>query len=274
MINKYYFCLLLTGFIFKGSAQGWLPMGSRSNSLANASVTISDAWAFHHNPGALGELKTMSVGVSYENRFLLKQLQSQGFVFAQPLKVGVISVGAQLYGYNQFRTQRIGAGYSLKLADFLYAGVQLNYQGLILNENYGSNHSMSAEAGIQAIITPKWKVGISVFNLGRAKLSSYQNDRYTTLMRIGTSYMVSDKVMIMAEAQKNVDFKTDFKGAVEYQAFKNFYLRLGASSAPIDFTFGFGYKWKVISIDLGTAYHQTLGWSPNFSLTYVGKSKL
>lgn len=57
-------------------SQGWLPVGARSNSLVNASVAIADVWAYHHNPGALGELKQAAAGISYENRFLLKELQS------------------------------------------------------------------------------------------------------------------------------------------------------------------------------------------------------
>jgi len=273
MYKHYRFVLLFLFHVQIIHAQGYLPMGARSNSLANASVTLPDAWAFHNNPGALGEVKTMSIGLSYENRFLLKQLQTQGVVYAQPLKVGVISVGAQFYGYNQFRTQRIGAGYSMKLAKFLFAGVQLNYQGVTLNENYGSHHSISAEAGVQALISEKWRIGVSVYNIGRAKLSAFENDRYTTVMRLGTSYTISDKVIIMAEAMKHVDHKIDFKGAVEYQAFKNFFLRVGAASAPVEFTFGFGYKWKVLQVDVGTGYNQQLGWSPNFSLTYIANKK-
>lgn len=273
MIKHYYFILFFALQSLNVFSQGWMPMGSRSNALANASVTLPDVWAFHNNPGALGELKTMAVGISYENRFLLKELQSQGIAFAQPLKVGVISVGAQFYGYNQFRTQRIGAGYSMKLADFLFAGVQLNYQGLSLNSNYGTNHSISAEAGIQALISEKWRIGVSVFNIGRAKLSVFEDDRYSTHMRLGTSYTISEKVIVMAEAYKNLESKIDFKGAVEYQAFNNFYLRAGASSAPVEFTFGFGYKWKAFQMDIGSGYHQILGWSPNFSLNYTGKKK-
>ena len=273
MVKHYYLIFVFALQSIALFSQGWMPMGARSNSLANASVTLTDVWAFHHNPGALGELKALSAGISYENRFLLRELQSQGLVIAQPLKVGVVSIGAQFYGYNQYRTQRIGAGYSMKLTDFLFAGVQLNYQGLTLNENYGSNHSMTAEAGIQALISDKWRIGVSVFNIGRAKLSVFEDDRYSTIMRLGTSYTISDKVIVLAEAFKNLESKVDFKGAVEYQAFDNFFIRAGASSAPVEFTFGFGYKWKTIQFDLGSGYHQILGWSPNFSLSYIGKKK-
>lgn len=254
-------------------SQGWLPVGARSNSLGNASVTIADVWAFHHNPGALGELKQATVGVSYENRFLLREFQSQGLAYAQPLKYGVLSVGAQFYGYKQFRTQRIGAGYSLKLAQRFFAGVQLNYQGLQLNENYGNRHSVTAEAGLQALITNNWRLGFSVTNIGRAKLNEFQDERFSTNFRLGTSYLLSNKVLFLLEGSKTIIDKAKIKFGIEYQAIKNFYVRAGIASAPLEFSFGLGYKWKVISIDAGSSYHQILGWSPHFSLVYTSNKK-
>ena len=93
---------LMTIFIFSlqfSFCQGWLPMGSRSHALGNASVAIDDIWAYHHNPANLVSVKKLGFGLSYENRFLLKELQSQGLVVALPLKAGVISFGLQSFGF-------------------------------------------------------------------------------------------------------------------------------------------------------------------------------
>jgi hypothetical protein len=267
---KYIIGLLLL-FPFVSFSQGWLPMGGRSNSMANATVAMSDPWSYHHNPGALAEVEKVSIGACYENRFLLKELQSQGLVYVQPLKTGVLSFGAQSYGYNLYRTFRIGAGYSLKLSEKFSAGVQLNYQGIRLSENYGSKNILTAEFGILAKLTENWKIGVSVFNLGRAKLSAYEDDRFTTLMRLGTSYSFSKKVIVAAEVEKNVDYKLRLKAGLDYQVVKNFFFRAGFATQPVEVTFGFGYKFKVVQLDFGSAYHQQLGWSPHFSLTYQGK---
>ncbi|MCO5260653.1 MAG: hypothetical protein M9916_10960 [Crocinitomicaceae bacterium] len=254
-------------------SQGWIPIGSRSNSLANASVTLVDAWSYHHNPGALGEITQPTVGISYENRFLLKEFQSQGIAYAHPLKYGVISVGAQLYGYKLFRTQRVGVGYSLPLTKRLFAGVQLNYQGLQLNANYGNKNTVTGEFGLQALLTDNWKLGFSVLNIGASKLNSYQNERFSTHFRLGMSYLLAEKVLFLLEGSKTIVDKIRIKGAIEYQAVKNFFIRAGIASAPLEFSFGFGYKWKIISFDIGSSYHQVLGWSPNISLTYTANKK-
>jgi hypothetical protein len=261
------FLITITSF-----GQGYYPMGGRSQSLANASNTLEDVWAYHHNPAALTGLKKMEAGISYENRFLLKEMQSQGFVFAIPIKRGVISAGGQRFGFRNFLSYKAGIGYSMKLSELLSAGVQLNYAGVRLPENYGSKNTVTAEVGLLAKITEKWKLGFSLFNLGRNKLSDYQEDRFTTLMRLGSSYSISSKVLIIAEAEKNVDYALRGKFGIEYIVLNNFFLRGGFASAPIEGSFGFGYRFKdMLKLDLGSSYHQILGWSPHFSLSYQFK---
>ena len=249
-------------------AQGWQPMGSRSMSMANASAALNDVWAYHHNPAALTGIKKVAFGVSYENRYLLRELQSQGFVVAYPLKRSVISFGGQTFGYNNFRTYRTGLGYSMELTDFLSLGVQMNYNLVRLPQAYGKNQTVTGEVGVMAKITENWHVGFSIFNISRNKLSSFQEDRYTTMLRLATRYHVSNKVLIVGEAEKNVEFPIRFKTGVEYNPMENLYVRGGFATAPIEFCFGLGYHWKgIYKLDVGSAYQQILGWSPNVSFT-------
>ena len=266
---------LMTIFIFSlqfSFCQGWLPMGSRSHALGNASVAIDDIWAYHHNPANLVSVKKLGFGLSYENRFLLKELQSQGFVVALPLKVGVISLGLQSFGFKNFRTNRLGVGYSMKLTEFLSCGVQLNYHQVRLTDAYGRKDALTAELGLKANITDNWKVAFSVFNLTRTKISEFGEDRLSTLMRLGTQYTFSEKVMLVAELEKNIEFPVRFKTGIEYSPISKLFLRGGFATQPIEISAGLGYRFKEqFQLDIGSAYHQILGWSPNFSFTYQMK---
>jgi hypothetical protein len=265
--------LLILILPFTSSSQGYIPIGARSASLANATVCLNDVFSFYHNPAGLASIDRVTVGAAYENRFLLRELQSQAMVGAVPLKTGVLSIGAQLYGYELFRMQKAGVGYSVKLAEKLSGGVQLNYLGLRLPDNYGSKHSATAEIGVIGELTENWKVGASVFNLGRARLADFMDDRFSTVMRIGTSYTVSEKALFLLEAEKHIEYKMRAKAGVEYRPSENFFLRFGAATQPIEMSFGFGYRFSSFQIDLGSAFHQRLGWSPHFALIYSGKKK-
>ena len=263
--------ILLSTFLLSSYSllsQGIYPVGARSVAMGSASLGNEDIWAYFQNPGALGFVTSGGAGISYQNRFAMKELQSQGIAFVQPLKTGVISIGAQNYGYQTFKSYRVGAGYSLKLAENLSAGVQLNYQGIRLPEYYGSENTVTAEFGFLARVNESWKIGFSVFNLGRTKLSDFEDDRLSTLFRLGTTYTISKKLFFTVEANKDVDSKIQFRGGMEYEALKNFYLRAGISSNPTELSFGMGYKWKKIQLDAASNYHQVLGFSPAISFTY------
>lgn len=268
MLKSLNLFLFFTPFFFW--CQGYVPFGARMASMGNAGAAVEDAWSYYHNPAGLATSKNFSAGISYENRFLLKELQSQALAVVLPLKTGVISIGAQMYGYQLYRSQKAGLGYSLKLSDKFSAGIQLNYQGVRLSSNYGSKHTVTAEAGVMGKITDDWKIGLSVFNLGRAKLAEFADDRFSTVMRLGTSYKLS-KVLFLAEVEKDLEHPLRAKGGMEYEPLKNFFFRFGAGTKPVDISFGFGYKWRFLQLDLGSAYHQQLGWSPHFSFTYISE---
>ena len=267
-MSKFYVTILLISTCGFLHAQGWQPAGARSMAMANSTVAIADVWSYHHNPAGLAFVKNTSAGLSYENRFLLKELQTQAAVFAQPLKVGVISAGAQIYGFRAYRTTRVGLGYSMLLGEKISAGVQLNYQGIRIDK-YGSKGTVSAEAGVLAKINSKISLGFSVMNIGMARLSAFEDDRFSTYMRLGLNYSISKKVSLLAEIDKSIESKLRAKAGMEYELLDRFFLRLGAASNPTEITFGFGYEFKNrLKIDLGSAWHQHLGWSPNFGLTY------
>lgn len=257
--------MLLSTAIF---SQGWMPQGARSSSLGHASVGLIDLFAFHHNPGALGFMKTGGAAVTYENRYLLRELQSQGFVVAQPIKSGVVSLGGQFYGYEQFRTTRIGGGYSMQLSDNFSAGVQLNYMNLRLDPFYGVRHALTAEFGMLLKVNDKLNLGFSILNLGRTQLSEFQDDRFSTIMRLGASYKISEHLLLVTEISKDITYATRLRGGIEYSPNDQFYLRVGAQGAPVEFSGGIGMKWDRLMLDLGTNYHQILGWTPSMSMLF------
>lgn len=253
------------------NAQGYLPSGGRAISMANAVVSIEDEFAFFNNPATASRFKSIKAGLAYENRFLLKELQSQSLAAAIPFGKGVMTLGGHHYGYTQFRSYRAGIGYSMGFSEKFSMGVQLNYLGLMLNQNYGSSSALTADAGWFAEITPKWNIGLSVMNIGRAGLSDYENDRYSTAMRLGTSYRFSDRVLISIEGDKDLDNPLRFRGGIEYGISEDFFLRGGLATNRLEMSFGMGYCFSVLRIDIGSSYDQILGWSPNFSIVFINK---
>jgi hypothetical protein len=265
--NAFYLICLIVQLSWSFS-QGVFPGGARSMSLANSTVAVTDVWAYFNNPGALAKMESISVGFCFENRYLLKELQSNALAYVHPTKVGVFSFGFQSFGFNLYRNNRVGIGYGLKLSEKLYAGAQLNYNHLRI-QNYDSRGNATAELGVLAQLTEKTELGIAIFNGNRARINEYQDERLSTFLRVGINYNVSKKVKILAEAEKEIRSKLRFKSALEYEIVNRFMFRIGGASNPIEITSGFGYSLKNnLRLDFGTAYHQRLGWSPHAGLTF------
>lgn len=272
-MNKKLVLFILLLFSALSFGQGWLPVGARSNSLANAVVADVDAWSYFHNPGALGYMTNASIGATYENRYLLKELQHQAIVYAQPLKAGVLSVGVQSFGFKVYRANRFGVGYALKLHEKLSMGVQLNYQDVWV-QNYDYVGTVTAEFGLLSKITKRLSLGFSVMNINRARVRKSPDERFGTFFRLGLKYEISNLVGITAEVEKEVRSKIRPKIGVDYQMIKDFYLRVGASFNPAEIAFGLGYRFKIgLNLDAGSAWRQHLGWSPHIGLTYHFKTK-
>ena len=269
MIRFSFFILCSILFSLDSISQGFYPMGSRSMSMANASVAIEDVWGYHNNPAVLAGIESVQIGLSYENRFLTKEMQSQGFALAIPLKKGVLSIGGNGFGYSQLRTYKCGVGYSMKLAEFIQGGIQLNYQTIRINPVYGNSHDMTAEIGVLTTLNQKTKIGVSIFNLGRSTASTYQYDRYTTCIRFGFNYKIAEEVSFNSEIEKDIEHPLRIKNGFEYEPVSNFFLRGGFVTEPVELTFGCGYHLKQkFSFNTGFSYSNLLGWSPNLSFEY------
>ena len=251
------------------------PTGARSIGLANSSVTIADGWSAFQNQAALAWMDRISVGASYDNRFTISNLSTKGFVFTLPVKAGTFALSGNVFGYSQYSEKKAGIAFAKKLGEKFSAGVQLDYLNTFINDdNYGSHTTFAVEAGLLAEPLKNFRIGLHVYNLSRAKLAEYADEKIPTIFRLGASYRFSEKLFWSIEEEKDIDQKAVFKSGLEYHVAEVLYLRGGISTNPTLFSFGFGLKMGNLMLDMASTYHQVLGFSPAVSLTYqFGKGK-
>lgn len=265
MSKTLFFLMLLQFNLTYG--QVILPVGARSLALATASVTLNDCWSFFQNPGIVTERTSPQVGVFYQTRFLAKELQQQAVAGSIPIKKGVLTFGSQLYGYEQFRHTRAGVGYALAITEQFSLGIQGNIHQLRLGGNYGATTKGTIEAGFLSTLSPKWKMGMSVFNINRQSIWK-TGDRYGTTLKMGVCYEPSKKVKTLFELEKQVLFPMNAKCAVEYFPTQSFALRLGTQTHPFFMAFGIAYTKENIQVDLSSQFHPYLGWTPGIGFNY------
>lgn len=245
------------------------PIGARSAAMGNASVSLSDVWSAHHNQAGLGFVRNVSAGVSYENRFLIKEISVRGGVVAVPVKGGTFGLCITNFGFNLYSENKYSLSFAKAFGEKFSIGIAMDYLTTRIAEGYGTRGVLAAEIGMQAKPIKGLTIGVHAFNPTRAKLADYNNERLPTIIRLGADYEFSEKVILAIETQKDIQYKAEFKAGIEYKAVKEFYLRMGISTNPLLSTFGFGLNLKNLKVDFAGSYHQTLGFSPQLGLSYI-----
>jgi len=245
------------------------PLGARTQGMGGCGAALNaDLWGVQNNQASLASLEAIQAGLFYESRFLLSELGMKGFAAAFPTKQGTFGLNVNSFGYSQYREMKTGIAYGRKLGEHFSMGVQLDYFNTSIGENYGSSSALGGEIGIMAEPVKNLTLGLHLFNPTRTKLSGNLDERIPTIMRLGLSYKFSDQVFIISEAEKDVDYKTTFRGGIEYRPLPAFYIRAGAASNPGLVSMGFGVVLKKFRLDIASSFHSVLGFSPSMGLQY------
>lgn len=244
-----------------------LPTGARAIAMGGTSVTLSDNYSLFNNQAGMAFIKKSSASISSQRGFMLSEFNTAAGGVTLPTKSGVFGVNVSYFGFNVYNEKSAGLSYARLFSETISGGVQLDYHSTAISE-YGTQSAVTFEAGLLVKIFSQLNFGAHVYNPVRAQLGFYEDERLPTVFRAGLGYTVSDKVLLTIETEKDMDYSARFKGGLEYKPSDKIFLRGGFMTNPFRSCFGAGYRIKDFDINLAAAYHQLLGFTPNFSLSY------
>lgn len=249
------------------AGNGNYPVGARSSALSNASVTLADAWGSFNNQAGLALLTAPTVGFHFENRFLVKEFSMQAGTLSIPFKPGTVGVCYRYFGFSKYYEAKFGLAYSRKFAEFLSVGVQIDYLQTHLAEGYGNYNAVTAEIGVLAEPAKNLVFGFHLYNPARVKKNAPLEEKIPTVVRCGLGYHFENKATLLFETEKDLDEKPVYKGGLEVKTLEKLYFRGGFSSGYDQYSFGLGYKFKKLVLDMAFTRHFYLGFSPHVSLS-------
>jgi len=259
--------LLLFVLIKTGIASGeWIAHGGRAAGMGLSSVAVVDFWSVNNNQAGMAFYDKTAAGIYFENRFLIKELGTQTGAFTLKTKYGVLGTTVSHSGDANYSTTKAGLAYALKFGNHFSAGVQLDYIGTTLGEDYGKRNNITFDVGIMVKITDELTFGAHTFNPMHVQLSEYNNESIPTTLNAGFGYTFSDKLLLTAEACKNSEFPMELRTGAEVKLGNVAYARIGLSTNPARYTFGFGIEMKKFTLDLSSSVHTQLGYSPQISM--------
>jgi hypothetical protein len=243
-------------------------IGGRSSAMGGTAVCFSDFWSVNNNQAGIAYYKSYATGFYYENKFLLKELSLKNISLIVPTSSGVFGVNYSYFGYNIYNEQKLGIAYAKAFGKDFSAGIQLDYLGISIGDNYGTKNNITFEIGILAKLSNQVTIGAHAFNPINVLLSNYNKETIPSVLKLGMCYTISDKIILTLETEKNIYYNAVLKLGLEYKIIKDVFVRTGISTNPLFNTFGFGFNYGKCTFDFSSSIHQTLGYSPQFSMIY------
>jgi hypothetical protein len=262
-----FFCLALT--TQTTLCQNGLPPigGARSAGMGYTGVTYTDIHSVFTNQAGLAMIDKFAATAFAEQRFFLSELQGISAGAALPTNSGTFGVSVNYFGFEDYNEQRAGLAYGRKLNEKLALGAQL----LVLNTSipeYGNKTNVTFEVGLLSNLLPELQLGFHVYSPARIQL--VEDEFLPSLFRLGLNYSPSDKLQILAEVEKNIDYPVRSKFGLEYTLFDAFKMRVGAATEPLNLSFGLGYQLgNGLSLDIASTYHDILGFTPTAGVSYA-----
>lgn len=246
------------------------PLGARSLAMAGCGTAIrGDIWGIQNNASLLAFSEKIQAAAFYENRYLIPGLGSSAVAFAIPAKPGVFMMNMHAFSFNNlYLANKLAIGFAKHFGSKISASVQLDWIYTRFGNNYSASSTAVAEIGLYAEPIKNLSFGFHLFNPTRSRLHTESDYALPTVMRLGSVYRFSDKLMISTEAEKNLVHNPVIRCGIEYHPIDLFYLRLGAASNPGTTSFGAGLVINHVQIDLASSFHQELGFSPSLGLSW------
>ena len=250
------------------------PLGGRAAAMGGSSVASQGLWAMQNNPAGMANLNKISLGLYYENRWMLPETAYKGGAFALPTKFGCLGLSFNQFGSSKYNENKFGLAYAKDFGRYLQIGLQLDYLLLKIGNDYGSYRAVTFELGLQSQVTDNLTLGTYIFNPVNFRLEQTLNhEKLPIVMRFGLAYQFTKDFIGQCEIEKNTEREgVSLRGGLEYVAFKNFYIRVGAQTNPGILSFGLGYGIRFAQINVAAQLHNELGASIQIGMIFsIGK---
>lgn len=262
--------LLLCASPLRAQSSYELYGSARASALGYATTALATDAGGHANPAVRSARSTRVASFFARQSFGLAELRYGAAHIAEPTRWGTFSVGAGTFGFDAYREVHLNAGgargFSLGTSRRLHAGVNVRYYHTSI-QDYGSAGAVGLGVGLLVAVLPTLDFGAHATNVNAPSLTPGEDLPRT--LAVGLSYAAAERLRVVADVFKDVDFPASLRGGVEARPVDVLALRAGVASAPNRFTAGAGVRLNRLRVDVAAEQHLELGWSPSASLAIV-----
>jgi hypothetical protein len=240
-------------------------MGARSLALGRISSLTDPLWGSTNNPACLAKAELTSAAFAYEVATLpgANRLAS---AFIKPLNWGTWGLSAFRFGDEIYNEQLVSISFANQLG-IASLGGRISYVQYSA-EGFGTSRGVAMDFGGVAQLTPQLSIGAYITNLTRSQLNTLHDDPLPTRLFTSMQFTLSEKVLLLTEVEKDIDFDAIWRAGFEWDVYKKIFFRTGYQLPLRTVSFGLGTVRSRLSIDYAFQWQRISGTSHQASASY------
>ena len=263
------FCFFLACFLsfqfVKGQEAVVVPASIQAMGGGGASLPEVDVLAL--NPASASS-SGFTVGISYANRFLLKELAAGDALLVFPVSGSRVFAEFGQFGSSAFRENYAGIGLARKFGTHFSGGVQFHYFQLRMAESDRKPGFSTFSLGLNCT-SENFGVGLSVFNpLSQQMRSGDFSHEYPCVARFGVHKVFGDDLLVVSEITWDERAEATVHAGLQYFLLERFCMRAGVQTSSPSCSMGLGFLFGHVQADFAFSYHEYLGFSPSVSFYF------
>jgi len=215
------------------------------------------------NPANLSSIENISFFAT-PYKFELTELSSYELSYNRNIRFIDFGTRFSIYGFDLYKEFTFGLTIARYITNSLKAGININYHRVII-KNYGSDGSVSLDLGLNYFLNNYLSFGFSWINFNNASIGG---DNLDQEVNFGISIYPLEHLTLFSRIEKNILFKPNLNFGLELLIDDMFSFRGGTNSNPEMIFTGLGVKYSKTSFDYAVSYHNILGLSHSFSLSW------
>ena len=244
-------------------------MGGRSAAMGGAAVALGDEESAMHNIAALAQVDNFAVAASFRQGFMEEGMGCASFGGVVPVGFGAGALTFQHFGNVDYNEQSVNLLYGIPIGQRIAMGVGFHYLHSGTSDPYYEPlNRMTFSLALRYAPTKAFSVGFRAFNPSAVVSDADASPRLPALLNLGLSYRLTERLLAVAEVEKDLQHLATLRFGVEYLFHEVYAFRVGINTQPAVYTFGFGLRKEHFGADIAAEFHSVLGLTPQLSLNY------
>jgi hypothetical protein len=233
----------------------------------NAYSNVPDPFSAFNNQAALAQVKSKSMGLYGERRYMIDGLNNYLAVGALETRSGCFGIELGYFGFNRFNQSRAGLAYALALGSRMNLGVEFNFHSLTI-PGYGKASALGFELAALFHLTDKLTAGMQMSNPAGGKFGQAGKEKLPSVYSAGIGYDPSREFFAGIEIVKQELMPAYINAGMQYSGIPGIAIRTAFTSASNSWWVAICYLWRTLSIGISIGFHPVLGITPGFFFLY------